>query len=79
VNSLTILAERLPRSALPRFVRRLQDLPRTASLKPRRRALAAEGIDPARVAAELWVLRGDTYTPLDGAAYRDILSGRLRL
>jgi fatty-acyl-CoA synthase len=79
VNSLMTLAKRLPRSALPRFVRRLDELPRTASLKPRRRALTAEGVDPERVAAELWVLRGDTYIRLDGAAYRDILSGSLRL
>jgi fatty-acyl-CoA synthase len=79
VNSLAILAERLPRSALPRFVRRVEELPRTASLKLRRRALAADGVDPERVAAELWVLRGDTYIRLDSAAYRDILSGSLRL
>jgi fatty-acyl-CoA synthase len=79
VNSLTTLAQRLPRSALPRFVRRLEELPRTASLKLRRRALAAEGVDPERVSAELWVLDGSAYVPLARETYRDILAGKLRL
>ncbi len=79
VSSLAALAERLPRSALPRFVRRLEELPRTSSLKVQRRALAAEGVDPEHIAAELWVLRGDAYIPLDSATYRDILTGALRL
>ncbi|HKY37005.1 MAG TPA: AMP-binding protein [Polyangiaceae bacterium] len=79
VSSLTTLSGRLPRSALPRFVRRLEELPRTSSLKVRRRALAAEGVDPERAPAQLWVLQGDTYIPLDSAAYRDILAGNLRL
>jgi fatty-acyl-CoA synthase len=73
------LSERLPRSALPRFLRLLPELPRTSTLKLRRRALASEGFDPARVSGELWVLDGGRYRRLDQEAYADVVSGKLRL
>ena len=79
VARLSALAERLPRSALPRFVRRLDDLPRTSSLKVRRRALSAAGADPERLPDPLWVLAGGAYVPLSSEIYRDILAGKLRL
>jgi fatty-acyl-CoA synthase len=72
------LSARLPRSALPRFVRSLPELPRTASLKLRRRALAAEGFEP-ELSGAMWVLDAGRYRVLDSAAYRDIVSGKLRL
>ncbi len=78
VALLESLAARLPRSALPRFVRLLAELPRTASLKLRRRALAAEGFEPD-LSGEMWVLDGPHYRRLDREAHRDILSGKLRL
>ena len=79
LTQLKVLTERLPRSAVPRFVRRLADLPRTSSLKIRRQALAAEGVDPERVRDELWVLADGTYIRLTSETYRDILAGKLRL
>jgi fatty-acyl-CoA synthase len=79
LSQLQVLSERLPRSAVPRFVRRLVDLPRTSSLKIRRQALAAEGVHPEHVSDELWVLARGTYIRLTGEIYRDIWDGKLRL
>lgn len=79
VASLVSLQERLPRSAVPRFVRRVSDLSRTSSLKLRRRVWATQGVDPALVEGELWVLRGERYEPLDLETYRDIVTGKQRL
>jgi fatty-acyl-CoA synthase len=79
VASLQALTTRLPRSALPRFVRLVPELARTASLKLKRRAWAHEGVDPERVSAELWALVEGHYRRLDVATYRDIIAGRLRL
>jgi fatty-acyl-CoA synthase len=79
VSRLHVLGQRLPKSALPRFVRLTSELPRTSSLKLRRRSLAAEGVDPERVPGELWVLSEGRYMRLDAGAYRDIKSGALRL
>jgi len=79
VASLAALSSRLPRSALPRFVRVVPELSRTSSLKLKRRAWAQQGVDPERVVAELWALIDGRYRPLDSETYRDIVSGKLRL
>ncbi|HVY31317.1 MAG TPA: AMP-binding protein [Polyangiaceae bacterium] len=79
VVRLAALAERLPRSALPRFVRLLPQLPRTATLKLQRRALADEGFDPERCAGQIWLLDGTVYRKLDRETHRDLLSGNVRL
>jgi fatty-acyl-CoA synthase len=79
VASLQALATRLPRSALPRFVRFVPELARTASLKLKRRAWANEGVDPERVNGELWALVDGRYRRLDAATFRDISAGVLRL
>jgi fatty-acyl-CoA synthase len=79
LSALQPLAARLPRSALPRFVRLEKELPRTSSLKLKRRAWAREGVDPARVVGPLWVLLDGHYRPLRAETYRDIVTGKLRL
>jgi fatty-acyl-CoA synthase len=79
VATLRNLASRLPRSALPRFVRFVPELARTASLKLKRSAFAADGIDPARVGRDLWALVDGEYTPLDAETHRAICAGSLRL
>lgn len=79
VASLQGLAARLPRTALPRFVRLVPELSRTASLKLKRRAWADEGVDPERVTAELWALVDGQYRRLDAETYRDIRQGKVRL
>jgi fatty-acyl-CoA synthase len=77
---LSVLQGRLPRAALPRFVRFVSDLPRTSSLKLKRRALdeREQGVDPALV-DPMWVLVDGAYQRLDAAAYRDIVAGKIRL
>jgi fatty-acyl-CoA synthase len=79
VQSLTVLAERLPRSALPRFVRLVPELRRTSTLKLERRSWAADGVDPGRLDTELWVMNGSGYARLTAEAYRDILASKIRL
>jgi fatty-acyl-CoA synthase len=77
LERLQQLAEHLPRSALPRFVRRVNELPRTSSLKLKRRACAELGVEPS--GDELWVLLEGTHRRLDPATFRDLVAGRLRL
>lgn len=79
VASLGSLATRLPRSALPRFVRFVPELSRTSSLKLKRRVWANEGVDPERVGPKIWALLDGHYRRLDAEAHRDILVGKLRL
>ncbi len=79
VHALEALRERLPRSALPRFVRQVDALSRTSSLKVKRRIWAQEGVDPARVSGPLWILSEGRYRALDGDTYRDVVTGKLRL
>lgn len=76
VARLESLRERLPRSALPRFVRLVSELPRTSSLKLKRQV---HSVDPEQVSDALWVLVNGGYQRLDVAAYRDVLAGRVRL
>ena len=79
IVSLEALAMRLPRSALPRFVRVVPELSRTSSLKLKRRVWANEGIEPARIGPDVWALDDGHYRRLDAEAHRDILVGKLRL
>jgi fatty-acyl-CoA synthase len=79
VARLEALAARLPRSALPRFVRLVPELARTDSLKLKRRIWADQGVDPKRVGNELWVLLDGHYRRLDAETYRDVAAGKLRL
>lgn len=76
---LEALRERLPRTALPRFVRRVTELSRTSSLKLRRRVWAEEGVDPAKVPGPTWALVDGAYQPLSAETYRDIVTGKKRL
>lgn len=79
VAAFEALATRLPRSAMPRFVRRVPELSRTSSLKLKRRVWATEGVDPERVKSELWVLLDGHFRVLDAVTHRDIIAGKLRL
>ena len=79
VTTLRALANRLPRSAVPRFVRVVSELARTASLKLKRSAFAADGVEPAHIGPDIWVLLDGSYTRLDTETYRAICAGSLRL
>jgi len=71
----------LPRYARPLFLRLTPALDATATFKPLRRALVAEGFDPTRVADPLYVYDTDTnaYVELDAERYAAITSGATRL
>jgi fatty-acyl-CoA synthase len=79
VKRLVALAARLPKSALPRFVRLTSELPRTSSLKLKRRALAQHGVDPDRTSDPLFVWTEGGYVSLATETYRDILGLKQRL
>jgi fatty-acyl-CoA synthase len=79
VAQLEALSARLSRAALPRFVRLVPELKRTASLKLKRQSFASEGVDPERVTGELWALIDGHFRRLSSETYRDICAGRLRL
>ena len=79
VGTVESLAERLPKSALPRFVRLVPELSRTHSLKLKRRDWALAGVDPSTIGPGLWVWQGGRYVLLNAGIYHDILSGKHRL
>ncbi|MGA2491781.1 MAG: long-chain-acyl-CoA synthetase [Roseiarcus sp.] len=74
-------ASALPRYARPLFLRLTPALEATATFKPVKRALAAEGFDPAKVADPLYVYDAEReiYGTLDAKRYAAIASGDARL
>ncbi len=71
----------LPRYARPLFLRITPALEATATFKPLKRALVAEGFDPARVADPLYVYDAEqeAYVALDAQRYAAIANGNARL
>jgi fatty-acyl-CoA synthase len=67
--------------ARPLFLRLRADLVVTETFKHKKRELAEEGFDPARVAEALYFLDAEShaYVALDDSLYRRILSGAQRL
>jgi fatty-acyl-CoA synthase len=78
VEALAARVRSLPDSSRPRFVRICAELPQTASLKLKKRDMAAAGVDPSSTADPLYYLREGRYLPLDGERYRAILGGAVR-
>jgi fatty-acyl-CoA synthase len=73
-------AARLPAYARPLFVRLVDEMTVTGTLKQRKHDLQAEGYDPGRIADPLYV-RDDaaaTYVPLTVEGYEAIVCGRRR-
>jgi len=71
----------LPRYAMPAFIRLVDAVEVTGTLKQRKHLLQADGWDASRVRGPLFV-RDDvhqTYVPLDEAARSALADGRLRL
>jgi fatty-acyl-CoA synthase len=75
------LEPRLPRYALPAFLRLVPALEVTGTQKQRKQQLAADGFDPSRVADPLLVRDDDarTYRPLGAAEFDAITTRRWRL
>jgi fatty-acyl-CoA synthase len=73
--------ETLPRYARPLFLRMKRSLEMTATFKPKRREMADEGFDPARVGGDpLYVYDADAqaYVALDAARFAAIQRGAMR-
>ena len=75
------LASRLPAYAVPVFLRISDGLAVTGTFKQRKLALVADGFDPARVDGALFIAPAGepAYRPLDGAVFKDVGAGALRL
>ena len=70
------LAEHLPSYARPQFMRLLENLPVTETLKIKKQALVDDGFE----AADYWLDPGlKAYVPLDAAALALIRAGQSRL
>jgi len=74
-------ASALPRYARPLFLRLAPTLAATATFKPVKRALAAEGFDPAKIGDPLYVYDSEreAYFALDAERYAAIACGDARL
>jgi fatty-acyl-CoA synthase len=72
--------EALPRYARPLFLRVRQKLELTSTFKPKRREMAEEGFDPARVTDPLYVFDAERagYVALDAARFAAIQGGAMR-
>jgi fatty-acyl-CoA synthase len=81
LEAIACAALALPRYARPLFLRLTPALEATATFKPLKRALVAEGFDPAKVADPLYVYdaEAERYEALDAARYAAIASGDARL
>ncbi len=72
--------EALPRYARPLFLRVKPKLDVTSTFKPKRREIAEEGFDPARVADPLYVFDAErgAYVAVDASRFAAIQSGTMR-
>lgn len=71
--------ERLAGYQRPYFVRLDSTIRTTATMKHQKTEYRAEGFDPSRVSAPLFVLKDGHYVPLGAELYRRILSGKLSI
>jgi acyl-CoA synthetase (AMP-forming)/AMP-acid ligase II len=67
----------VPRYARPLFVRLLEDMRVTSTLKQQKSEYRSEGYDPARIGEPLYASVAGRYQPLTHELYSDIRSGRL--
>jgi len=72
-------AERLPAYARPRFIRVTDALETTGTHKVRKTTFANDGVDPATVDDDVYVLDGASYTPMDEALWAKVQGGTHRL
>jgi acyl-CoA synthetase (AMP-forming)/AMP-acid ligase II len=73
------VAEKLPGYARPYFIRLLEDMQVTATLKHQKVDYRAEGFDPTVVRDPLYFLDGTRYAALDEALYRRLMAGEVKL
>ncbi|KAI9682140.1 MAG: hypothetical protein M1817_000194 [Caeruleum heppii] len=69
----------LPRYAVPLFLRLTRDMQTTGTNKQQKHALRGQGVDPAKVADEVYWLREGTYVPFTKEAWEELRGGRVKL
>lgn len=79
LDELTERSRALPHYARPCFVRVVPAIELTASLKLKKRLLAAQGVDPSQVSGPLYFWDGQRYAALGPLAFSRIIEGQLRL
>jgi fatty-acyl-CoA synthase len=81
LDALARRLEKLPRYARPLFLRLVNEVETTETLKPKHRAYVDQGFDPVRVEGPLYVFdrERETYVILDAHRYEAIRSGAMRL
>jgi fatty-acyl-CoA synthase len=75
------LAERLPDYARPVFLRVLSEIEVTSTFKPKKQDLMRDGYDPAATTDSLYFndRSRESFVPLDGALFKRIQDGQVRL
>ena len=73
------VGERLPKYAVPIFVRVVGDMERTGTNKQQKAGLRAEGVDPGRVGGGMWWLRGGRYVPFGEREWGELNAGKVKL
>ena len=71
--------QELPSYAQPRFLRLLEKLETTGTLKVQKNQLRAQGVDPSQVTDPLYLRRDDGYVPLTAELYGAVTTGEIRL
>ena len=69
----------LPPYAQPRFVRVMDELAKTGTLKIQKTSLKKDGVDPVTVADDLYVRTNAGYEMLTPERWVDVKEGRLKL
>ena len=74
------LAERLPKYAIPLFIRVQREAETTTTFKYRKVELVKEGFDPHEVSDPIWYFDPDAgkYEPLTPDAYETLKSGAVK-
>ena len=83
LNSIAAYArERLPKYAIPLFLRVTQIMQATGNNKQQKHVLRAEGVQPARIRDtkdQIFWLKGGTYKPFDDNDWATLEAGRMKL
>ncbi|RLB65992.1 MAG: long-chain-acyl-CoA synthetase [Deltaproteobacteria bacterium] len=72
-------AQELPSYAQPRFLRLVDKLETTGTLKIQKHQLRAQGVDPSQVTDPLYLRTNDGYVPLTAELYGAVTTGAMRL
>ena len=71
------LSKSLPKYAVPLFIRFVEQLPVTATMKHQKFVLVQQGIDPEKV-DNVFIFQREKYIPFTTKMHTDLISGKLR-